>query len=58
MFYIERQWKERVNRMKWNGINDPRAWANNGGNNIMNLNLTNFGIQNTRSELRLVLLFK
>ena len=58
MFYIERQWKERVNRMKRNGINDPRVWAHNGGNEMLNLNLNNFGIQNARSELCLVLLFK
>ena len=58
MFYIEQQWKLSVNRMKNNGINDPRVWAEMGGNDILNLNLTNFGIQDTRSELRVILLFK
>lgn len=44
--------------MKQNGVNDPRIWVERGGNEMLNLNLTNFGISNTRSELRLVMLFQ
>ena len=58
MFYIERQWKEIVVRMKTQGIHDPRLWACMGGNEVLNLNLRNFGIEDTRTELRLVLLFR
>ena len=58
MFYIERQWKETIQRLKNRACNDPREWAERGGNDILNLNLSNFGIQNTREELRLILLFK
>ena len=58
MFYIERQWKESVNRLRMQGYHDPKIWATLGGNDVMNLDLTNFGIVDTRSELRLILLFK
>ena len=58
MYYIEGKWKEYVKRMICCGINDPRVWAATGGSEILNLNLSNFGINDTRLELRLVPLFK
>jgi predicted GIY-YIG superfamily endonuclease len=58
MFYLERKWKENVSELRNNGIHDPRIWATQGGNGILNLDLSNFGIMDNRSELRLILLFK
>ena len=58
MFYIKRQWKESVNRLRMQGYHDPKIWSSLGKNDVMNLDLTNFGIVDTRSELRLILLFK
>ena len=58
MFYIERQWKEIIHRYKNRGCIDPREWAERGGNEVLSLNLSNFGIEDTRRELRLILLFK
>ena len=58
MFYIERKWKEIVINMKDNGVIEPRIWAERGGNEILDLNLQNFGINDTRGELRLIMLFK
>ena len=58
MFYIEKQWKEMIQRLIRQGINNPTLWAERGGNDVLNLRLDNFGVRNTRSELRLVLLFK
>ena len=57
MFYVEQKWKECIHALRMQGIHDPRVWANNGGNDVLNLDLSNFGIMNTRDELRLVLLF-
>ena len=58
MFYIERQRKESVNRLRIQGYHNPKIWATLDGNDVMNLDLTNFGIVDTRSELILILLFK
>ena len=58
MYYIERQWKEIINGYIRQGINDPKFWAERGGNNVLNLQLNSFGIDNARNELRLVLLFR
>ena len=58
MFYIERKRKEFILGMRNRGIHDPRIWASEGGNSILNLNLENFGVTNTREELQLVLLYK
>ena len=58
MYYVENKWKQNINRLKNLGIQDPRIWANEGGNDILNLNLTNFGVAETREELRLVSLFR
>ena len=58
MYYVENKWKQNINRLKNQGIQDPRIWANEGGNDILNLNLTNFGVAETREELRLVTLFR
>ena len=58
MYYIEKKWKECINIMIQSGVNDPRKWATDGGNEILNLNLSNFGIEDTRSEMRLVSLFR
>ena len=58
MFYIEDQWKRNINRLLQHGINDPKSWARRGGEDVLNLDLSNFGVEDTRSELRLVLLYK
>jgi predicted GIY-YIG superfamily endonuclease len=58
MYYVENQWKQSLNNIRNQGIQDPKVWAQRGGNDVLNLNLSNFGIDDTRSELRLVLLFK
>jgi predicted GIY-YIG superfamily endonuclease len=58
MFYVEQQLKESITQLRGQGINDPRVWANIGGNAVLNLDLSNFGLRDTRDELRLVLLFK
>lgn len=58
MFYIERKWKEFILGIRNWGIHDPRIWASEGGNSILNLNLENFEVTNTREELRLVFLYK
>ena len=58
MYYIEQQWKLSINRLRSYGINDPRVWVERGGNEMLELNLSNFGVQDTRSELRLIMLFK
>ena len=58
MFYLERKWKENVSQSRNNGMHDPRMWATQGGNDILDLDLSNFGIIDTRSELHLILLFK
>ena len=58
MFYLVKQWKKYINRLRMPGIHDPKMWATIGGNEVMNSDLTTFGIHNTRSELRLILLFK
>ena len=58
MYYVENQWKQSLNNIRNQVIQDPKVWAQRGGNDVLNLNLSNFGIDDTRSELRLVLLFK
>ena len=58
MYYLESKWKESVVRIRNRGIRDARIWAAEGGNDLLNLNLSNFGIDDTRNELRLVCLFK
>ena len=58
MFYIERKWKEEINKLRTRGIHDPKQWALRRGNEVLNLNLSNFGIEDTREELQLVLLFQ
>ena len=58
MLYVEQKWKHFVNEIRSQGLNDPRIWASSGGNKILNLNLSNFGINDTRSELRLVLMYQ
>ena len=58
MYYIEQKWKDNVARMISHGINEPRIWAQRGGNDLLNLDLSNYGIDDTRSELRLILLFR
>jgi predicted GIY-YIG superfamily endonuclease len=58
IYYVENQWKQSLNNIRNQGIQDPKVWAQRGGNDVLNLNLSNFGIDDTRSELRLVLLFK
>ena len=58
MYYIERQWKEIINGYIRQGINDPKFWAERGGNDVLNLKLNSFGIDIARNELRLVLLFR
>ena len=54
--YIERKWKEKINYLKRNGINDNRQWARSGNDIIQNINEDSFNIE--KHELRLVLLFK
>ena len=58
MLYVEQKWKHFVNEIRSQGLNDPRIWASSGSNKILNLNLSNFGINDTRSELRLVLMYQ
>ena len=58
MFYIEQQWKESIRRLRMQGIHEPKILAQQGGNDVLNLDLSNYGIENTRDELRLVLLYK
>ena len=58
MFYVEEKWKEEIKRLRARGIHDPKQWASRGGNEVLNLNLSNFGVEDTRAELRLVLLFE
>ena len=58
IFYIERKWKEFILGIRNQGIHDQNIWASEGGNSILNLNLENFGVTNTREELQLVLLYK
>ena len=40
------------------GLHDQKIWATLGGNDVMNLNLSYFGIEDTMSQLRLILLFR
>ena len=59
MFYIESQWKQSIGRIRMQqGIHDPRSWAQRGGNDVLDLNLSNFGVDDTWSELQSVLLYK
>ena len=58
MFYIESQWKQSIRRIRIQGIHDPRSWAQRGRNDVLDLNLSNFGVDDTQSELQLVLLYK
>ena len=51
MFYIEQKWKEEINRLRTRGMYDPKQWALRGGNELLNLNLSNFGIEDTSEEL-------
>jgi hypothetical protein len=45
-------------RIRMQGIHNLRSWAQRGGNDVLDLNLSNFGVDDTRSELQLVLLCK
>ena len=56
MFYIEREWKLKRDRMIRNGVNNATSWANCGAEVINELNVESFGVNPT--ELTLVSLFK
>ena len=56
LFYIERVWKEKRDRLIRNGVNDLKAWAYCGFEIISELNEENFGVK--PSDLTLVCLFK
>ena len=56
MFYIERTWKDKRNRMISNGVQDARAWANCGAEVINDLDIENYGVG--ASDLTMVNLFK
>ena len=58
MYYIEQKWKNNIARLISQGEQRPHQWARRGGNELMNCDLSNYGITDTRSELRLILLFK
>lgn len=55
MFYIERIWKEKRDRLIRNGVNDIKAWALCGSDVISELDNQNFGI--TPNDLSLVCIF-
>ena len=57
MFYVERQWKEKRNRLIRNGVNDINAWARCGSEVIacMRTDVEAFGI--LPSELSLICVF-
>ena len=56
LFYIERVWKEKRDRLIRSGVNDLKAWAYCGSEVISELNEENFGVK--PSDLTLVCLFK
>jgi hypothetical protein len=51
IWYVKSQRKQSLNRIRMQGIHDPKIWAQRGGIDVLNLNLSNFGIDDTRSEL-------
>ena len=56
MFYIEREWKLKRDRMIRNGVNNAMSWANCGAEVINDFNVETFGVNPT--ELTLVSLFR
>ena len=56
LFYMEREWKDKRDRLVRHGVNDQKAWAYTADEVISELHEENFGIQ--QSELTLVCLFK
>ena len=55
-FYVERQWKDKRDRMISNGVQDTRVWANCGEEVISELDIENYGVN--ASDLTMVNLFK
>ena len=58
MFYVERKLKVEIDRLRAREIYDPKQWASMGGNEVLNLNLPHFGVEETTAEFRLVLTFE
>ena len=56
MYYVERVWKIKRDRMIRNGVHSAQSWANCGAEVINELNVETFGVNPT--ELTLVSLFR
>ena len=57
-YYIEPKWKYHMRCLGSQGMNNPCVWLRRGWNEFLNLDLLNYGISETMSELRLINLFK
>ena len=58
MYFIEHKCKENVRRLRSQVINNPHIWSRIGGNKFLNLDLSNYGVSETMSELLLILFFR
>ena len=57
MFYVERQWKERRNRLIRHGVNDVNAWAQCGSEVISSMISVEEAFGNLPSDLSLICVF-
>ena len=58
MYYIEHKWKDNLRRLRSQGLKYPHIWSRRGINEVLNLDLSNYGESETMSEFNLICLFK
>ena len=58
MYYIEHKFEDNVRCLRYQGISNPCIWLHRGGNVLINIYLSNYGISETIPELNLICLLK